>query len=257
MPQERLQKILAAAGLGSRREAEEWIAEGRVRVNGAVVTLGDRADPERDSVKFDGRPVRPRRTRRYLLLNKPRGYITTTDDPERRQTVLDLVPEGLRGLKPIGRLDVQSEGLLILTDDGDFAQAVSHPSRGVGKEYEVKVSGVPTEAELGRVRRGLPIDGRRAAPCQIDRMRRTRGPGEGNTWLRVVLHEGRSRQVRRMFEMIGHSVLKLRRTAIGPLRDPRLRPGEFRPLTEGEVARLKAPASRRPGTSPRRGRTRG
>jgi 23S rRNA pseudouridine2605 synthase len=239
----RLQKILSAAGLASRRRAEEWIREGRVRVNGRVATLGERADPDRDSIKVDGRRVRPPTgPRTYVVLNKPRGFVTTTSDPERRDTVLDLIPPRLRrSLRPVGRLDVQTEGLLLLTDDGDLARLVTHPSTGCPKEYLVKVSGQPPEARLERLRRGIRLDGSTTRPCEIERVSATpkRDGSEGNAWLRVTLREGRTRQIRRMFESIGHPVSKLKRVAIGPVRDPRLRPGGFRALSAAEVDALR------------------
>jgi 23S rRNA pseudouridine2605 synthase len=239
----RLQKILSAAGLASRRTAEEWIREGRVRVNGRVARLGEKADPDRDSIKVDGRRVRPSSgARTYVLLNKPKGFVTTTSDPERRDTVLDLIPTRLRrSVRPVGRLDVQTEGLLLLTDDGDLARVVTHPSTGCPKEYLVKVSGEPAEARLERLRKGIRLDGRMTRPCEIERVSGTprRDEREGNTWLRVTLREGRTRQIRRMFESIGHPVSKLRRVAIGPVRDARLRPGAFRPLSPAEVAALR------------------
>jgi len=246
---ERLQKIIAAEGVASRRQAEEWIREGRVFVNGAVARLGDLADLGSDAIRIGRRLLRPsNRPHRYFLVNKPRGILTTTADPEGRPTVLDLLPAGLRrGLKPVGRLDVSTEGLLLLTDDGDFAQSVSHPSRGVSKTYFVKVHGDPPEKTLARLRRGVVLDGRRTAPCEIARHHATNREGEGNAWLTVVLHEGRSRQIRRMFESVGHPVSKLRRTAIGPVRDDRLTPGSYRALKPGELRQLlkNGPADRR------------
>lgn len=241
MPPIRLQKLLSEAGLASRREAEEWIRQGRVRVNGQVARLGTRADPERDAVRVDGRRVSfAAGSKRYILLDKPKGYVTTLSDPEGRNTVLDLLPERVRrGLRPVGRLDVQTEGLLLLTDDGDLAARLSHPSTGCPKEYRVKVSGVPAESRLERLRRGVLLDGERTRPCQIDRISTTAGKGEGNAWLRVVLREGRTRQIRRMFEAIGHPVSKLKRTAIGPIRDEALPPGAFRRLSEAEVRSLR------------------
>ncbi len=241
MPAVRIQKIIADAGLASRREAEDWIREGRVRVNGKMAKLGERADLETDAVRVDGKRIRPRTgPRSYVLLNKPRGYVTTVDDPEGRHTVSDLLPPGLRrGVKPVGRLDVQTEGLLLLTDDGDVARLVTHPSTGCPKEYQVKVSGVPTDAQLAKLRRGIILDGRRTRTAEIVRVRTTARGEEGNSWLRVVLKEGRSRQIRRMFERIGHPVSKLKRVAIGPIRDAELPSGAWRPLSRGEVERLR------------------
>ncbi|HLN80105.1 MAG TPA: pseudouridine synthase, partial [Thermoanaerobaculia bacterium] len=202
MPPVRVQKIIADAGLASRREAEEWIREGRVRVNGQVIALGDRADADSDTVRVDGKRVRPRTgAKSYVLLNKPKGYVTTVDDPEGRNTVLDLLPPAVRGrVKPVGRLDVQTEGLLLLTNDGELARLVTHPSTGCPKEYRVKVSGVPVEARLERLRRGISLEGRRTRPAKIERISTTARGGEGNSWLRVVLQEERTRQIRRMFE---------------------------------------------------------
>jgi pseudouridine synthase len=241
VPAVRVQKIIADAGLASRREAEEWIREGRVRVNGQPVQLGQRADPERDAVRVDGKRVRPRAgAKSYVLLNKPKGYVTTVDDPEGRHTVLDLLPPRVRGIvKPVGRLDVQTEGLLLLTDDGEIARLVTHPSTGCPKEYRVKVSGVPAERALAKLRRGISLDGRPTRAAEIERVSTTARGGEGNTWLRVVLREGRTRQIRRMFEAIGHPVSKLKRVAIGPIRDERLAPGAWRPLSRKEVERLR------------------
>ena len=248
MPPVRLQKILAEAGLASRREAEEWIREGRVRVNGRVAQLGERADPDRDAVRVDGRRVRRPDAKTYLLLNKPKGVVTTVSDPEGRRTVLDFLPEGARRrVRPVGRLDVQTEGLLLLTDDGDLAARVTHPRSGCPKEYRVKVSGVPEERDLEKLRRGVFLDGARTRPCGIDRVSTTAARGEGNSWLRVTLSEGRSRQIRRMFETIGHSVSKLKRTAIGPIRDDRLPPGAIRRLTPGELRALARSVSGKPG----------
>ncbi|HEX5134398.1 MAG TPA: pseudouridine synthase [Thermoanaerobaculia bacterium] len=242
MPPVRVQKIIADAGLASRREAEEWIRDGRVRVNGQVIGLGDRADPDIDAVRVDGKRVRPGAgAKSYVLLNKPKGYVTTVDDPEGRNTVLDLLPPAVRGrVKPVGRLDVQTEGLLLLTNDGELARLVTHPSTGCPKEYRVKVSGVPAEAQLERLRRGIPLEGRPTRAARIERISTTARGGEGNSWLRVVLQEGRTRQIRRMFEMIGHPVSKLKRVAIGPIRDDRLPTGAWRPLSAGEVERLRA-----------------
>src|SRR5215831_9098410 len=249
MPTLRLQKILSAAGLASRRDAEEWIRAGRVRVNGRIAGLGEKADPRVDSIKVDGRRVAaPSEARTYLLLNKPRGFVTSMADPERRDTVMDLLPRPLRRtVKPVGRLDVQTEGLLLLTDDGDAARRITHPSTGCSKEYRVKVSGIPAEGDLERLRRGIWIDGARTRPAKFERLATTRGRNEGNSWFRVVLQEGRSRQIRRMFQTIGHPVSKLKRVAIGPIRDDRLPVGAVRRLTETEVrvllSSLEAPAA--------------
>jgi 23S rRNA pseudouridine2605 synthase len=237
----RIQKILAQAGLASRREAEEWIREGRVFVNGRVAKLGDRADPGKDAVRVDDKRVQLRAgPKTYILLNKPRGYVTTVSDPQSRDTVLDLLPGGLRrGIKPVGRLDVQTEGLLLLTDDGDLARDLTDPSSGCPKEYRVKVSGQPGEKDLDRLRRGISIERRRTLPSTIERVSTTGRGAEGNTWFRVILTQGRNRQIRRMFELIGHPVSKLKRIAIGSLRDERLPTGAYRRLSEAEVRALR------------------
>lgn len=254
MPSERLQKLLSAAGIASRREAEEIIREGRVSVNGIVVTeVGTKADPDKDHVKIDGKHLRIRKVRRYFLLNKPRGVVVTKEDPEGRQTVLGLLGRRVPGrVVPVGRLDLDSEGLLILTDDGDLVQKLTHPSGGCTKEYEVKVAGIPTPSQIARLSRGilLPDENRRTAPATVELTSTTpekNGVG-GNAWLKVVLMEGRSRQIRRMFDLVGHPVAKLRRVAIGPIRDRKLRPGDFRELSDVEVEALRS-IPRRPRTT--------
>ena len=271
MSEERLQKILARAGIASRRKAEELIREGLVTVNGRVAEVGDKADPERDAVKVDGKRVQPIHEHRYLLLNKPRGYMSTVADPEGRPTVIDLVPPAMRkALVPVGRLDYNTEGLLLLTDDGEFAHRVAHPRYGSTKTYEVKVKGFPTEAQLDRLRAGIVLDdGRPTAPAKITSRtpfkpagaRRRGEPESENSWWIVELTEGRTRQIREMFLRVGHPVQKLRRIAIGPLRDPRLPLGALRELTEPEVHKLlksargpreKPPVAKRPAKKPRR-----
>ena len=242
--EERLQKIIAAAGLASRRHAEELIEAGEVTVNGEVVReLGTKADPERDHIKVRGRLINPllkEREKVYVLLNKPRGYLTSVSDPENRPLVTELIPPSLGRLHPVGRLDFNTEGLLILTNDGELTNFVTAARNKVAKVYEVKVKGVPAEALIGRLRRGVTLeDGVRTAPAEIERT----GETETNAWFRVVLHEGRNQQIRRMFDHIGHSVLKLRRVQIGPLQDERLPTGAWRFLTPAEVAKLKHPAT--------------
>jgi 23S rRNA pseudouridine2605 synthase len=249
MPEERLQKLLARAGIASRRKAEKLIREGRVTVNGAVAGIGDKADPERDAVKVDGKRVQPQEVHLYLLLNKPRAVMSTVSDPEGRPTVIELVPEAMRkALVPVGRLDFLTEGLLLLTDDGDFAQRIAHPRHGCWKTYEVKVSGHPEEATLAKLREGVVIDGQRTAPCRIEPRPMHGGrAGEGeNSWWVVQLSEGRTRQIREMFERAGHPVQKLRRVAIGPLSDSELPLGAVRELTEREVEMLKKAAGKPP-----------
>ena len=250
---ERLQKILAGAGVASRRKAEEIILAGRVQVNGKVVAeLGTKHDASRDHIRVDGKLLKGPEARRYYMLNKPRGYVTTLDDPQQRPTVMDLImkpksgPHGDRvRLYPVGRLDYLSEGLLLMTNDGELANALSKAAAGVEKTYLVKVSGVPAEAGLEQIRRGIVIDrgrldevraGRRdrivTAPAQVELVR-----AGDNPWYEVTLTEGRNRQLRKMFEEIGHHVEKIRRIGYGALRLD-VPPGEFRELTPGEVMAL-------------------
>lgn len=228
---ERLQKILSQAGVASRRASEQLMLEGRVTVNGATIReLGTKADPAHDDIRVDGRRVKLPERHRYLLLNKPRGYVTTRSDPQKRPTVIDLI--GTREyVYPVGRLDFDSEGLLILTNDGDLAARLTHPSHGVERVYEAKVLGVPDEHDLQRLRRGIVIDGRRTGPAGV------RLAGDR---LVVTVREGRNRQIRKMCEAIGHPVDRLKRVAIGPLRDDRLRVGHWRELTAAEVNKLRA-----------------
>jgi 23S rRNA pseudouridine2605 synthase len=260
MSEERIQKILARAGVASRRKAEELIEQGLVTVNGRVAGLGDKADPERDAIKVGGKRVQPAsQEHRYLLLNKPREVMSTVSDPEGRKTVMDFVPPGMRkALVPVGRLDYNTEGLLLLTDDGEFAQRIAHPRYGSTKTYEVKVKGTPSDSQLDRLRNGVLIEGKRTAPARITARnpfkplggRRRGEPESDNSWWIVEITEGRTRQIREMFFQIGHPVQKLRRVAIGPLRDPELPPGALRELTEQEVRRLmksaRAPEEKKP-----------
>jgi len=232
---ERIQKLIAAAGLASRREAEAWIREGRVSLNGRVVTeLGTRADPERDTLRVDGRRLgRPER-RIALLLNKPRGFLSTCSDPEKRPTVLSLISGIRERLYPVGRLDFASEGLLILTNDGDLALSVTHPRNRCRKVYRVKVRGIPPEAVLRRVARGIDLEGRKTLPATVSRVR-----SEKNAWLEIGLAEGRKNQIRQVFEKMGYPVLKLKRISIGGISDRGLAPGAWRKLTEAEIRSLK------------------
>jgi 23S rRNA pseudouridine2605 synthase len=232
---ERLQKVLARAGLASRRASEELIAEGRVRVNGEVAELGRRIDPESDEVTVDGVPVPVAPGLVRYLLNKPRGVVTTAADPQGRPVVVALVPDEPR-VFPVGRLDADTEGLLILTNDGGFAHRLTHPSFGVPKEYLAEVEGEPDRAALRTLREGVDLDDGRTAPARVTPV----SPGV----LRLVISEGRNRQVRRMCEAVGHPVRRLVRTRIGPVADRRLTPGSWRPLTPGEVRSLEADAAR-------------
>ena len=253
MTQERLQKLMARAGLCSRREGERIISEGRVTVNGHVAHLGSSADPSVDHIKVDGKMLRRKETPRYILLYKPRQVMTTCDDPEERMTVLDLLKPTIRErVYPVGRLDYHSEGLLLMTNDGDLATRVAHPRYGIVREYLVKVRGNLSDSELTRLRRGAHVDGRKVVPKSARRERITR---EGNSWWRVEVTEGRTHEVRELFFRVGHPVQRLRRTAIGPLRDDHIAPGQFRDLTGTEIARLEKATKKgfqKPKGSPRK-----
>ena len=240
MQPERLQKIIAHAGVASRREAESMIRDGRVTVNGRVVTeLGSKADSDRDHIKVDGKLITRKETHRYILLYKPKEVMTTVEDPQGRRTVIDLVRGIRERIYPVGRLDFHSEGLVLLTNDGDLAYKVSHPTHGSVKTYNVKVRGVPDERLVDKLRRGITIEGKRTLPCEIARIKTTgKGEEEGNSWFEVKLREGRTQQIRKMFQAVGHPVSKLRRVAIGPISDPKLTPGVWRELSEKEVKML-------------------
>lgn len=235
---ERLQKVLARAGFGSRRASEELIAAGRVTVDGEVARLGQRVDPDDARVEVDGVPVTVRADVVYYLLNKPRRVVTTVRDPEGRRTVVDLVPAEPR-VFPIGRLDYETEGLLVLTNDGALAQLVTHPRHEVEKAYLAEVSGIPSRATIRTLREGVTLDDGPTAPAEVSLVQ-TQGD---TTALEIVVHEGRNRLVRRMCEAVGHPVRRLVRTRIGPIRDRHLAPGEWRPLRSREVRALYATAS--------------
>ncbi len=241
---ERLQKVLAQAGLGSRRACEELIAAGRVTVNGEVATLGTRADPEVDAIEVDGARIGVRQGLVHYLLNKPAGVVTTASDPQGRPTVVGLVPAEPR-VYPVGRLDADTEGLLVLTNDGELAHRLTHPSFGVDKEYLADVTGTPSRGALRRLREGVELEDGPTAPARVSLV--------GDHTLRITIHEGRNRQVRRMCEAVGHPVRRLVRVRIGPLADRRLPPGEWRPLTQAEVRALERAAA---GVRPRNGRAR-
>jgi 23S rRNA pseudouridine2605 synthase len=240
MPLERLQKLIASAGLASRRKAEELITAGRVTVNGAIVTeLGTKADPTADKIAVDGKPLQSREQLLYLLLHKPKGYVTTASDPEGRPTVLDLMKAVSARVYPVGRLDYASEGLLLMTNDGALAQKLTKAGSHVEKTYLVKISGRPSDQDLARLRAGITIeldDGRRVktSPAKI-----RLAEDAPNPWYEVVLIEGRNRQIRRMFDRIGHHVEKIKRTKLGPLTLD-VPPGKFRPLTTKEIAQVKS-----------------
>ena len=241
--EERLQKVLSRAGVASRRAAETLIVEGRVQVNGHTIReLGSKADPATDEIKVDGRRVKSGARRRYILLYKPRGYVTTRSDPQQRRTVMDLVKGLPDYLYPVGRLDYDTEGLLILTNDGDLAAALTHPRHGVERTYEARVAGMPDEDALDRLRRGIPLDGHRTEPARAELL--NPGRRDDTAVVQLTITEGRNRQVRRMLEAIGHPVDRLARTRIGPIADPALKPGYWRELTPREVAALQRHASR-------------
>jgi 23S rRNA pseudouridine2605 synthase len=238
---ERLQKVLARAGLGSRRVCEDLIAAGRVTVNGVVAELGRRVEVDSDLIEVDGAAVGVRPGLVYYLLNKPTGTVTTSDDPQGRPTVVDLVPAEPRVFS-VGRLDLDTEGLLVLTNDGELTHRLTHPSFGVDKEYVAHLEGRPTRAELRRLREGVELEDGITAPAQVALV--------SPEVLRIVIHEGRNRQVRRMCEAIGHPVRRLVRSRIGPLTDRRLKPGHWRELTVDEVRALERAASAQPPPPP-------
>jgi pseudouridine synthase len=232
---ERLQKILSQAGIASRRASEQLMIDGRVTVNGkTVLELGTKADATRDDIRVDGRRIKIPDRHLYLLVNKPRGYVTTRSDPQKRPTVIDLLAGVTDYVYPVGRLDFDSEGLLILTNDGDLAAKLTHPRHGVPRVYEASVLGIPDDHDVRRLAKGVTIDGQRTGPAEVTAI----GPSR----LRITVHEGRNRQVRKMCDAIGHPVTALRRVAIGPLRDARLKLGAWRVLTTHEVERLRAAA---------------
>jgi 23S rRNA pseudouridine2605 synthase len=242
---QRLQKILSAAGIASRRAAETYITDGRVSVNGQTITeLGTKADPDADDIRVDGRRIKTAARRLYILMYKPRGYITSRSDPQRRPTVIDLLAKG--GVRdyvyPVGRLDYESEGLLLLTSDGDLAARLTHPSHEVEREYQVKVLGVPDDHDLQRLSKGILIDGRRTLPAEVRVLKVIEGTDAQHALLSIVVKEGRNRQVRNMFDAVGHPVDRLRRMRIGSITDEHIRPGEFRELDAKEIAALKRAA---------------
>lgn len=257
----RLQKLLSQAGVASRRAAERLIVDGRVSVNGRTVTeLGTKADAG-DDIRVDGRRVKFAERKRYILLNKPAGYVTTRSDEKRRRTVMDLLGGVREYVYPVGRLDYDTEGLLLLTNDGDLTAQLTHPRHGVERTYEARVAGVPDDDALDRLRRGIPLDGHRTLPAGVELLSRAK-PGHANAAsggrdprhavVRLTIREGRNRQVRRMCEAVGHPVESLTRTHIGPISDRHLRPGEWRELTPKEIERLKAEGAKRAAPPERR-----
>lgn len=234
--QERLQKIISAAGIASRRAAEQLILEGRVRVNGRVVTeLGSKADAGNDHVKVDGKLINPKQPKTYIVLNKPAGYVTTMSDPEGRPIVQNL----LKGIKtrvyPVGRLDYNTEGMLLLTNDGDFAHLIMHPRHELPKTYLVKIKGVLGAEDVDKLEKGVYITEGRTGPAKVRLIRKE----EANSWIEITIHEGRKRQVRRMLDHVGHSVIKLTRVKVGNLALGALGSGLFRHLTPAEVKGLR------------------
>jgi len=238
---DRLQKILSQWGVASRRQAEQMITDGRVRVNGDRATLGQKVDPQCDRIEVDGKLLKAnaRPEPLYLLLNKPRGFITTCRDTQGRRTVLELVPQQWRshsGMHPVGRLDTDSSGALLLTNDGDLTFALTHPSHEVPKTYRVWVAGHPSDAVLGQWRRGVLLEGRKTLPAQVHPLRST----AEETQLEIVLREGRNRQIRKVAELLGHPVCRLHRVAIGSIQLGELAVGEVRSLHPSEVRYLQA-----------------
>ncbi len=238
---ERLQKVLARAGFGSRRACEELVASGRVEVNGEVAVLGRRVEVTQDTVAVDGVVVAVDPALVHWLLNKPSGVVTTASDTHGRRTVLDLVP-GEPRVHPVGRLDMETEGLLLLTNDGDLTHRLTHPSHGVPKEYVAQVEGSPSRSAIRRLREGVELDDGPTAPAKVSEL----SPGV----LRITIHEGRNRQVRRMCAAVGHPVKRLVRTRIGPLRDTRLEPGAWRELSNEELRSLEQVAFGAAGDKP-------
>ena len=231
------------------------VEAGRVSVNGAVVTrLGSRADPEVDDIRLDGRRVGGAQRRRYIVLNKPAGYVTTRDDPQRRKTVLDLIPRVREYVYPVGRLDYDSEGLLLLTNDGHLAARLTHPRHGIERVYEAMTRGVPSAAKLKKLASGIPLDGRRTAPAEVQLLGGHTTRRVDRARIRVTLKEGRNRQVRRMFEAVGHPVVRLRRTRFGPLSARGLKVGAARELSRDELHALQRAVETLPGARPERAR---
>lgn len=242
---ERLQKLIAQAGIVSRRHAEELISSGEVTVNGEIVTtLGSKADPDTDHIKVSGKLINSKLQHRenvYILLNKPKGYLSSAADPEGRKLVTDLV-KGHGKLHPVGRLDYNTEGLIILTNDGDFTNKVA-ASKTIPKVYEAKVKGLPTAVAINKLRRGLRLeDGFKTAPAEIKDLQ----PTDKNGWYEITLREGHNQQIRKMFDAIGHSIVKLRRIAIGNIRDEKSPAGTSRKLTEGEIRDFLTPKRKSP-----------
>jgi 23S rRNA pseudouridine2605 synthase len=236
--QERLQKILAKAGIASRREAEKIIGSGRVAVNGVIVSeMGHKADPEKDLITVDGVPIRLETAKVYIMLYKPAGYVTTLKDPQGRPIVTELLKDVKERVYPVGRLDYNTEGLLLVTNDGEWANRLSHPRHEVDKEYQVRIQGKISPEQVRRLAEGVELDDGMTAPAVVRRLRES----EKNTWISITIHEGRFRQVRRMCEAVNLSVVRLKRSRYGFLDLGKLNPGEYRLLTETEVELLQKP----------------
>ncbi|MFZ6016857.1 MAG: pseudouridine synthase [Nitrospirota bacterium] len=233
--EQRLQKILAEMGITSRRKAEELIIKGRVTVNGQIANIGMKVDPNRDHIKLNGKLLTRPEKKVYLVFNKPKGVVTSLYDPEGRPTIKDF----LKGIKfrvfPVGRLDYDSEGMLLITNDGDFAHAVLHPSKKISKTYLVKVKGILREEEIEKLRTGVKLGYGMTAPAKVKRIRK----GDVNSWLEMTIYEGKKRQIRRMLEKIGHPVLKLRRIRINGLELGNLEPGAYRYLSADEIIKIR------------------
>ena len=232
--EQRLQKIIAEMGVASRRKAEEFIMEGRVTVNGRPATIGMKADPLKDHIKVDGKLLIKPEKKVYFIFNKPKGVVTSMSDPEGRPAVNDF----LRGIKqrvfPVGRLDYDSEGMLLLTNDGDFAHAILHPSKKIPKTYVVKVKGVLEEQDIDKLRTGIRLDRTVTAPAKVKRLRKT----ENNSWIEMTIYEGKKRQIRRMLERVGHPVIRLIRMKINGLEMGELEPGAYRSISSGEMMKI-------------------
>ena len=241
-PLPRLQKILSETGVASRRQAEELIREGRITVNGRLARIGDKVDPSKDHIKVDDRLVASPAAKAYLMMHKPKHVVTTAEDPEGRAVVMDLVKRKLPRLFPVGRLDYDAEGILLLTNDGEMAHRLSHPSFQVPRTYWVKVKGKPTPEEIRKLSQGITLEDGPTAPCRIVPRREARE----NAWLEMTLREGRNRQVKRMWERMGHPVLKLRRVSFAGLSLGSLKAGEYRHLRPSEVEKLKKLIKQRP-----------
>ena len=232
---ERLQKVISHAGIASRREAEQLITEGRVAVNGAVVTqLGTKVDPARDKVKVDGKLLKSFPGKVYIVLNKPAGYVSTLKDPQERPVVMDLLDKVNTRVFPVGRLDYDAEGLLLLTNDGELAHKLQHPRYRIVRTYEVKVKDIPTSQELSSLRNGVQLEDGVALPAKAAFLKKT----AKNCWLKMTLYEGRNRQVKRMCAAVGHNVLKLKRVRLGSLGLGSLSKGQYRHLAKDEVKKL-------------------